>query len=151
MRRGRNLQRHPFLQPHSNPLFWAERETWTRSDHMPWLGAELKLLRDRGQKNSRFHHGEGCADALPGAASEREICKLRELLRFLWQPAVGVELLRLGEIPGIVVHDPSAHDHIRSSGYVVTAEFEFLDHGSGHTPCRGIEPHGFLDDSFRVG
>jgi len=117
---------------------------------MSGLGPELKPLCNRGQKKSRFHHGERRADALPRPSAEREIGKLRDLLRFLGPPAVGIESLWFWKIFRITMHDPSAHHHVRSRRDAIAGKFEFFDHSSRQAPRWRIKPQGFLDHPLGV-
>ena len=42
--------------------------------------AQLKTLRDRGQEQVRFHHGERSSDAQAGSAAEGEVGEVGKLL-----------------------------------------------------------------------
>src|SRR5947209_18683777 len=109
-----------------------------RYNQMSLHRAEPESLRDGCQKQRGFHHCEGCANALPGAAAEWEISEPWELLRSVLQPAIRIEFLRIRKISGVALHDPWAHHNIRARRNPVTAQFELRAHVPGHALRRPL-------------
>src|SRR6266567_931525 len=146
----RSWSENPRLQCHSNTMLRPERKTWCGYDRICGHRAELKALRNGSQQQCGFHHCEGIPDALPGTAAEGEVSKSRQLLRAFGEPAVRIELFRLGEISGISVHDPLAHHNVRAGWNAIAANFKIFDHRSRHSPCWWIKAHGFFDYTLGV-
>ena len=66
-------------------------------------------------------------------------------------PAVRIELLRMLKEAGIAVHDPWAHDHVRSHRKRVAAKFHLFHRAAGQAPGWRIQAHRLLYHSVGVG
>src|SRR5262249_38489481 len=67
-----------------------------RYDRMPGRNRETEALGNRRQDEHRFHHGERVTDAQARTAAEWEVGILRHALGAIVEPALRLELLRLG-------------------------------------------------------
>ena len=93
-----------------------------------------KFPRHGGEQEHGLHHGKRRSETLPRTGAEREIGEARQVPRRNGAPTARVELIRIGEEPGIAMHDPLAHDDIGAAGNAIAAEFESVDGGAGHGP-----------------
>ncbi|SCD54028.1 hypothetical protein GA0115252_109210 [Streptomyces sp. DfronAA-171] len=64
----------------------------------------------------------------------------------LGEPAVGVEAVRLGEGPGVVLEGPGAVEHVGPRRDAIAAEFGVARGPAGEYPCRRAYPHGFAHE-----
>ena len=69
--------------------------------------AQLKTLRDCGQKKIRFHHGEGGSNAQARAAAKGEVGEFSEIsLGCVSGSTVGIKLLGLLKETGVAMQYP---------------------------------------------
>src|SRR5262249_3601823 len=86
------------------------REGRRRGDALAGYEGGPEPLRDRGQDQHGLHHGEAVADALAGAAAERQVSEAREPTGGVVCPALGTERLGLVEPACIPVYRPRPDD-----------------------------------------
>src|SRR5277367_3751133 len=127
-------------------------QCYRRKGHNRMLGdkPEPELLRDRRDRQRRFHQREGVADALPRPASKREVGKF-------WIPFEQVALPPLGTkfvgrvIPSrVAMHGPLCKRNTRAFGYRVPCNFVVLNGCPSGSPGGREEPHRLRDDVIRI-
>src|SRR5262245_16972260 len=111
---------------------------------------EAETLRDHCQEQGRFDHREGVADAQARPAAEGEVREARQVLQFLFRPALRTELHRLLEPARVAVYDPLAHQDRRAFRHTVASDDAVTEGLAADRVDRRTNPHRFLYHLFGV-
>jgi len=95
----------PRAQRHENTVFRAQCDDGRQFDGEAGHAVQLKALRDGGQDELAFHHGEVLADADARPAAEGKIGVARTIGILVRRETFGVELLRLRPEFGVAVRE----------------------------------------------
>src|SRR5580765_7840289 len=92
---------------HAYAAFRPQRYRRQILDVLPRHQSEPEFLRDGGQQQHRFHHGESRADAYARPSAKWKIGKTRQrkVARIARPPAVRVKSFRLWKISSVSVSD----------------------------------------------
>ena len=104
----------------------AKRDERLRDYRMAGNQAKGKPLRQRGDDNGRFQHGESLADATPGAVAKRKIGACGKLIGQTCEPALGTKCVGIGIIARVAMHDPLRHEHGRAGRKIVPGDLARL-------------------------
>src|SRR5262250_3252592 len=134
------------MQHHRHTVFGAKRNRVENFDAMTGNKCQAETLRNCGQQQRRFNHGEASANTDARSAAEREIGEARHepATDRLTPPALRLEPLWLRIKTRIAVDDPLEKKNIRARRETIPAKVEGLDCAPADSPCRWIKPHGFL-------
>src|ERR1051326_1845774 len=120
----------------------AQRERRPRDHGMVRHDGEVVLLGNGRKHQNRFHHGKGVADALPWAAAEGKVRKLRQALGGFAFPAFRQKALGLDVPARVTMHDPLRHQYRSALGDRMSADYTVVKClATDDVGCR-VQPHG---------
>src|SRR5690349_24617951 len=151
-RNDTGLRSRAAVEAHFEAVFGAEGDGEEWSDAAVGNKRELKALREGGEEQRGFHHGETGADADARASAERKIRETRKAAAAdrIVAPAFGIEAFGIGKETRIAMDDPLEQENVGTSGDAIAVEFEVANGPAANAPSRRVEAHGFLDDHFGV-
>ena len=104
----------------------------------------------RREEQDTLHPGKALPDAHARAAAEREIGELRPRGLRLGAKALGIEALRIREVPRVTVRDPLARDDDRALRHGVAADFVVGERPPADDPGRRVESHRLREHHLGV-